>query len=98
MKSKGNLSDAKNASMEMPSIVPLHFQPDTFVKKDTDSILAIGSVLMGKGGMMMAEADAWVMIPKLDKDKTGCVLEMRPLVLCNHPGDNRRFQPLPETG
>lgn len=30
----------------------------------------------------MAEAEAWVMIPKLDKDKTGCVLEMRPLVLC----------------
>ena len=31
----------------------------------------------------MAEAEAWVMIPKLDKDKTGCVLDMRPLVLCN---------------
>lgn len=30
----------------------------------------------------MAEAEAWVMIPKLDKDKTGCVLDMRPLVLC----------------
>lgn len=30
----------------------------------------------------MALADAWVMIPRLDKDKTGCVLEMHPLVLC----------------
>lgn len=30
----------------------------------------------------MAEAEAWVLIPKLDKDKTGCVLDMRPLVLC----------------
>jgi len=30
----------------------------------------------------MAEAEAWVMIPKLDKDKTGCVIDMRPLVLC----------------
>jgi hypothetical protein len=30
----------------------------------------------------MAKADAWVIIPKLDKDKTGCVLDMRPLVLC----------------
>lgn len=30
----------------------------------------------------MAEAEAWVMIPKLDKDKTGCILDMRPLVLC----------------
>ena len=30
----------------------------------------------------MAEAEAWVMIPKLDTDKTGCVLDMRPLVLC----------------
>ena len=30
----------------------------------------------------MAEAEAWVMIPKLDMKKDGCVLEMRPLVLC----------------
>ena len=30
----------------------------------------------------MAEAEAWAMIPKLDKDKTGCVLEMHPIVLC----------------
>ena len=30
----------------------------------------------------MAEAEAWAMIPKLDKDKTGCVLEMYPIVLC----------------
>lgn len=30
----------------------------------------------------MAESESWVIIPKLDKDKTGCVLEMRPLVLC----------------
>lgn len=32
----------------------------------------------------MTEAEAFVMIPKLDKDKTGCVLEMRPLVLCKY--------------
>ena len=30
----------------------------------------------------MAEAEAWVMIPKLDEKKTGCVIEMHPLVLC----------------
>lgn len=30
----------------------------------------------------MAEAEAWVMIPKLDEKKIGCVLDMRPLVLC----------------
>ena len=30
----------------------------------------------------MAKAEACVIIPKLDKDKTGCVLDMRPLVLC----------------
>ena len=30
----------------------------------------------------MAECEAWVMIPKLNEDKTGCVLDMRPLVLC----------------
>jgi hypothetical protein len=30
----------------------------------------------------MADAGAWVIIPKLDKEKTGCVLDMRPLVLC----------------
>jgi len=30
----------------------------------------------------MAKAEAWVMIPKLDKKKTGCILEMKPLVLC----------------
>lgn len=28
----------------------------------------------------MAEAKAWTIIPKLDKD--GCVLDMMPLVLC----------------
>ena len=39
-----NPSDAKNASMETTSIVPPHFQPDTFVKKDTDRTQAIGSV------------------------------------------------------
>ncbi len=33
-------------------------------------------------GRTMAEAEAWVMIPKLDDKKTGCVLEMHPLVLC----------------
>ena len=44
-----NLSDAKNASMETTLIVPLHFQPDTFVKKDTDRIPAIGSALTEKG-------------------------------------------------
>lgn len=27
-------------------------------------------------------AEAWVMIPRLDKDKTGCVLDMQKLVLC----------------
>ena len=32
----------------------------------------------------MAEAEAWVMIPKLDKDGTGCVLDMRPIVLCKN--------------
>ena len=43
----------------------------------------IGSALTGKGGeMWMAEAEAWVMIPKLDKDKTGFTLNMLPLVLC----------------
>ena len=36
----------------------------------------------------MAEAEAWVMIPKLDKYKTGCVLDMHPLVLCKDC-DNR---------
>ena len=41
-----------------------------------------GSVLTGKGKMTMAKAEAWVMIPKLDDKKTGCVLEMKPLVLC----------------
>lgn len=28
------------------------------------------------------EADAWVMVPKLNKDKTGVVLEINPLVTC----------------
>ena len=40
-----------------------------------------GSVLTGKG-KTMAKAEAWVMIPKLDEKKTGCVLEMKPLILC----------------
>ena len=30
----------------------------------------------------MAEYEAWVMIPKLNKDKEGCVLDMHPFVLC----------------
>lgn len=30
----------------------------------------------------MAKAAAWVMIPTFDKDKTGCVIDIRPLVLC----------------
>lgn len=30
----------------------------------------------------MAEAEAWIMTPKLNGDKTGCILDMRPLVLC----------------
>ena len=30
----------------------------------------------------MDEAEAWVMSAIPDKDKTGCVLDMRPLVLC----------------
>ena len=42
----------------------------------------------------MAEAEAWAMIPKLDKDKTGCVLELHPIVLCKNckhrdPDDGR---------
>ncbi len=41
----------------------------------------IGSVLTEKG-RTMAKAEAWVMIPKLDEKKTGCVLDMRLLVLC----------------
>jgi len=40
-----------------------------------------GSALTGKG-KTMAKAEAWVMIPKLDEKKTGCILEMKPLVLC----------------
>ena len=32
----------------------------------------------------MAEAKAWVIIPKMDKSKTGCILEMHPLVLCKN--------------
>lgn len=32
----------------------------------------------------MAEASAWVIIPKLDKDKTGVVLDMRPLTQCKN--------------
>ena len=42
----------------------------------------------------MAKAEAWVMIPKLDKDKTGYVLDMRPLVLCKdckHYKDGKCF-------
>jgi hypothetical protein len=30
---------------------------------------------------MVAEAEAWVMIPKLDTKKEECVLDMHPLVL-----------------
>lgn len=30
----------------------------------------------------MAEMDAWVMIPRLTKEKDGCIIDMRPLVLC----------------
>ena len=30
----------------------------------------------------MAEAKAWVIVPKLDSDKTGCVLQVFPLVQC----------------
>ena len=30
----------------------------------------------------MAEAEAWVMIPKAKNKGTECVLDMRPLVLC----------------
>jgi len=40
----------------------------------------------------MIEAEAWIMIPKLDKDKTGCILDMHPLVLCKnckHYDENR---------
>lgn len=38
----------------------------------------------------MTEAEAWVMIPKLDKDKTGCVLDIRPLVLCKDCKHHRK--------
>ena len=31
---------------------------------------------------MMAESEAWVMIPLLKNNGTECVLDMRPLVLC----------------
>lgn len=30
----------------------------------------------------MPKAEAWVMIPTFDKDNTGCVIDIRPLVLC----------------
>ena len=30
----------------------------------------------------MAEAEAWVMIPKVKNKGTECVLDMRPIVLC----------------
>ena len=33
---------------------------------------------------MVAESSAWVIIPRLDEDKTGVVLDMRPLVQCKH--------------
>ena len=42
----------------------------------------------------MDESKAWVMIPKLDEKGTGCVLDMRPLVLCKdckHYKDGRCF-------
>lgn len=45
----------------------------------------------------MAEAKAWVMMANLNKDKTGCELEMYPLVLCKDckyhfvDGDNVHF-------
>ena len=38
----------------------------------------------------MAKAKAWVMISKLDKNKTDCVLEIYPLVLCK---DCKHWEP-----
>lgn len=32
----------------------------------------------------MAKAEAWIMIPILDMDKTGCDLNIYPLVLCKN--------------
>ena len=32
--------------------------------------------------MTMAEADAWVIIPRVKNKGTECILDMRPLVLC----------------
>lgn len=40
----------------------------------------------------MAEAKAWVIIPKLDSDKTGCVLQVFPLVQCK---DCKHFERVP---
>lgn len=39
----------------------------------------------------MAEAKAWVMIPKLGKDKTECLLDILPLVLCKDCKHGRIF-------
>ena len=32
----------------------------------------------------MAKAEAWIMIPILDMDKTGCDLNLYPLVMCKN--------------
>lgn len=48
--------DARIAFMPMTSIVPLHFQQDTFVRKDTGHTLEIGSVQMGGKKMTKKEA------------------------------------------
>lgn len=47
--------------------------------------MQIGTAPTGKGGLTMAEAEAWVMIPKLrdiTDDEVNMVLDMHPLVLC----------------
>ena len=42
----------------------------------------IGSVQTGYE--KMAEAEAWVMIPKVKNKGTECVIDMRPIVLCKN--------------
>ena len=51
--------------------------------------MVIGSVQTGKG-KTMAKAEALVVIPKLDEKKTGCILEIKPLVLCKYCMHHRK--------
>jgi hypothetical protein len=39
---------------------------------------------MGKGNMTMTKAEAWVMIPLLNRDKTEFDLNLYPLVMCKN--------------